>query len=105
MLSTLLDEIEERLRQIVREEIQAALLEMNNPTESKIESKTKSKITTKVDFPELLTARQVAELLFIDVQRVYELTRQRTKYNFPAIVIGERSYRYSKQAMMDWIKR
>ena len=57
------------------------------------------------DFPQLLTAHQVAEMLGINLQRVYELTRTRKKYDFPVIIIGERSYRYSKADILAWMKR
>lgn len=95
MLSELIDEIEDRLRLIIREDLRAALLESKNPSfweENPIENE-KTKPSTQKDFPELLTAPQVAEILGVNVQRVYELTRQRKINKLPVIVIGERSYR------------
>lgn len=113
MLSELIDEIEERLRLIIREEIQRALSEINNPS-AKIdfqkmqESETpmgKIKPMANKDFPQLLTAAEVAEILCVSVQRVYELARAKKANGFPVIVLGERQYRFSREAILDWIKR
>ena len=81
-LSDLLDEIENRLRRIIREEVKAALWESKNPT-SKIEYLVKrdtNKTEANKEFPTLLTAQQVAELLGISIQRVYELARKSQDY-------------------------
>jgi excisionase family DNA binding protein len=46
---------------------------------------------------QILVAEEVAELLRIDRQRVYELTRTE---QLPGIIrLGERQYRYSAQAI------
>lgn len=107
MLSELLDEIENRLRQIVREEVKAALLELKDPTSAvKFRNNFERKrANDSKNLPELLTAPQVAEILGVSVQRVYEITRQRKSTGFPVIVIGERSYRFSKEAILEWIAR
>ena len=107
MLSKLLDEIEERLRQIIREEVRAALSGINE-TDLKIDSSTqalKEKPKIKRDFPDILIADDIAEMLGISVQRVYELTRQRKSNGLPVIVLGERQYRYSREAILEWIER
>lgn len=103
MLNSLLDEIEDRFRAIIREEIDAALLEMNNPKSQKVE--VKPIIKNSETFPELLTASQVADLLGVKAARIYELTRERERYNFPVIIIGVRSYRYSKKAISEWLEK
>jgi excisionase family DNA binding protein len=48
----------------------------------------------------LLIADEVAELLRVDKQRVYELVRTR---KIPVIKIGERQYRFSVDAVNAWI--
>jgi len=46
---------------------------------------------------QILVAEEVAELLRVDKQRIYELTRTN---QLPGIIrLGERQYRYSKQAI------
>jgi excisionase family DNA binding protein len=113
MLSELIEEIEERLRLIIREEIQKALSEINNPTakfdfqkKQEIEPVTeKIKPSANKDFPQLLTAADVAKILCVSVPRVYELARARKTNGFPVIVLGERQYRFSREAILDWIKR
>lgn len=113
MLSELIDEIEERLRLIISEEIQKSLSEINNPT-AKFDFQKKQEIEPMMekikpmvnkDFPQLLTAVEVAEILCVSVQRVYELARARKANGFPVIVLGERQYRFSREAILDWIKR
>ena len=107
MLTDLLDEIEERLRIIVREEVSRALLETKNPgsTTDFSEPPKSQKSVKKQDFPTILTAPEVAELLGISVQRVYELVRTRKSNNFPVITLGERQYRFSKGAILTWINQ
>ena len=48
----------------------------------------------------LLKAEEVAELLRVDKQRVYELVRTK---QIPVIRIGERQYRFSHHAIDTWI--
>jgi len=106
MLSGLLDEIEERLRQIIREEIKAALLELDNPT-LKIASLTKLKINNAEPakpFPQLLTAPEVAELLGVKTARVYELSRSSKSNGFPVIKIGERRMKFSRESLLVWLQ-
>lgn len=49
----------------------------------------------------LLTVKEVSELLNLKKARVYELTRER---KIPFVQIGERQYRYSETALMRWIE-
>jgi len=107
MLNELIDEIEERFRQIVREEVRAALLESKDPS-LKFDYSTKSKKEMpeiKKDFPEILTAPEVADLIGVKTARVYELARGSKSNGFPVIKIGERSMRFSKEAILAWIQR
>ena len=50
----------------------------------------------------LLTVREVGEILDLKPARIYELTRER---KIPFVQIGERQYRYSEQALTNWIER
>ena len=49
----------------------------------------------------LLTVKEVSEILNLKKARVYELTRER---KIPFVQIGERQYRYSETALMNWIE-
>ena len=107
MLSDFLDEIEERLRLIIREEVRMALLEEKNPP-AKIEYVVKPELERREvnqSIPTLLTAHDVAEILSVSVQRVYELARSRKANGMPVVVLGERQYRFSKEAILEWINR
>lgn len=106
MLSELLDEIEERLRRIVREEVKAALLESKEPS-LKIPYSTKPKtesIENTKSFPQLLTANEVAELLMVKTACVYELARASKSNGFPVIRIGDKSMKFNKQAIISWLE-
>lgn len=51
---------------------------------------------------QILVAEEVAELLRVDKQRVYELTRTN---QLPGIIrLGERQYRYSAQAIEQFLR-
>ena len=50
----------------------------------------------------LLTVREVSEILGLKPARVYELTREKL---LPFVLIGERQYRYSPNAIADFINR
>ncbi len=50
----------------------------------------------------LLTVKEVSEILDLKPARIYELTREK---KIPFVQIGERQYRYSEQALMNWIER
>ena len=52
--------------------------------------------------PKLKTAKWVSEFLDIKIARVYELTRTK---KIPFVLIGDRQYRYSEAALVDWIER
>lgn len=49
---------------------------------------------------EILVADEVAELLRVDKQRVYELARTN---QIPVIRLGERQYRFSAQAIEQFL--
>jgi len=51
---------------------------------------------------QMLVADEVAEILRVDRQRVYSLTREG---DFEGVVVklGDRQYRYDSQALQDWI--
>ena len=49
---------------------------------------------------EVLVAEEVASLLRVDKQRVYELVRTG---QIPVIRLGERQYRFSSQAVARWL--
>lgn len=49
----------------------------------------------------LLIADEVAALLRVDRQRVYDLVRRR---EIPVIRLGERQYRFSADAIQRWIE-
>lgn len=49
----------------------------------------------------LLKAETVAEILDVTKARVYELTREK---QIPFIQVGERQYRYSETAILNWIE-
>lgn len=49
---------------------------------------------------QILVAEEVAELLRVDKQRVYELVRTN---QIPVIRLGERQYRFSAQAIQNFL--
>lgn len=49
----------------------------------------------------ILLAEEVATMLRVDRQRVYELVRMNA---IPFIKLGERQYRFSKIAIENWLK-
>lgn len=50
----------------------------------------------------LLTVKEVSEILDLKPARIYELTRER---KIPFVQIGDRQYRYSEQALTNWIEQ
>ena len=48
----------------------------------------------------LLTVKEVSQILDLKPARIYELTREK---KLPFVQIGERQYRYSETALMNWI--
>ncbi len=50
---------------------------------------------------QILVAEEVAELLRIDKQRVYQMVREKS---IPFILLGQRQYRFSKQAIDAWLE-
>lgn len=51
---------------------------------------------------QILIADEVAEMLRVDRQRVYELARRDA---IPVIRLGERQYRFDSEAIRQWIAR
>jgi len=51
---------------------------------------------------ELLLADEVAKILRVDRQRVYDLARRNA---IPVIRLGERQYRFDAEAIKQWIER
>jgi len=49
----------------------------------------------------LLTVKEVSEILDLKPARIYELTREK---KIPFVQIGERQYRYSETALLNWIE-
>ncbi len=50
---------------------------------------------------QILIADEVAEMLRVDRQRVYELARRDA---IPVIRLGERQYRFDAEAIKQWIE-
>lgn len=51
---------------------------------------------------QILLADEVAKILRVDRQRVYELARRNA---IPVIRLGERQYRFDADAIRQWIER
>lgn len=51
---------------------------------------------------QILIADEVAEMLRVDRQRVYELARRNA---IPVIRLGERQYRFDSEAIREWMER
>ncbi len=51
---------------------------------------------------QILVADEVAEMLRVDRQRVYELVRRGA---IPVIRLGERQYRFNREAIAAWMER
>ncbi len=51
---------------------------------------------------QILVADEVAEMLRVDRQRIYELVRRNA---IPVIRLGERQYRFDAEAIRQWITR
>jgi excisionase family DNA binding protein len=52
---------------------------------------------------EILVAREVADILRVDVQRIYSMIRDPDN-DLPFILLGQRQYRFSKQAVEQWLE-
>jgi DNA binding domain, excisionase family len=50
----------------------------------------------------ILIADEVAEMLRVDRQRIYELARRNA---IPVIRLGERQYRFDAEAIRQWMER
>lgn len=51
---------------------------------------------------QILLADEVAEMLRVDRQRVYELARRNS---IPVIRVGERQYRFNAEAIRQWMEQ
>jgi excisionase family DNA binding protein len=51
---------------------------------------------------QILLADEVAEMLRVDRQRVYELARRNS---IPVIRVGERQYRFNAEAIREWMEQ
>ena len=51
---------------------------------------------------QILLADEVAEMLRVDRQRVYELARRNS---IPVIRVGERQYRFNAEAIRKWMEQ
>lgn len=51
---------------------------------------------------QILVADEVAEMLRVDRQRIYELVRRNA---IPVIRLGERQYRFDAEAIKQWMER
>ena len=51
---------------------------------------------------QILVADEVAEMLRVDRQRVYELARRNA---IPVIRVGDRQYRFDAEAIRLWLER
>ncbi|HEX9928936.1 MAG TPA: helix-turn-helix domain-containing protein [Pyrinomonadaceae bacterium] len=51
---------------------------------------------------QILVADEVAEILRVDRQRIYELVRTN---QIPVIRLGERQYRFDEQAIQKWLEK
>jgi len=49
---------------------------------------------------EILIAKEVAQKLRVDTQRIYEMCRTKS---IPFILLGQRQYRFSKEAIEKWL--
>jgi excisionase family DNA binding protein len=50
---------------------------------------------------EILIAVEVAEMLRVDTERIYQMVREKS---LPFILLGQRQYRFSKQAIEAWLE-
>lgn len=50
---------------------------------------------------QILIAEEVANRCRVNVQRIYQLVRDE---NIPFILLGQRQYRFSKQAIENWLE-
>jgi excisionase family DNA binding protein len=55
----------------------------------------------KIMEKQILVADEVAQLIRVDRQRVYSMVREKS---IPFILLGQRQYRFSKQAIEKWLE-
>ncbi len=54
-----------------------------------------------MSYEKLMTANEVKDIFGIELQRVWELTRRKL---LPTVKLGDRQYRYSRQAIERFIE-
>jgi excisionase family DNA binding protein len=96
--------VENLLREMIREEVTAILDKRRLPVVK--ESWPVDREGERVGPPSvpLLKAGEVAEILGVSKQRVYDLSRQRKTNGFPVITLGERQYRFSRERIYEWLE-
>ena len=95
-MEDLLTHIESRLRRIIREEVTNAIVSSGQNLGDQ---------TIKSGRSRLLTATEVADMLQLSIQRVYSLARRSETNGFPVLRIGERTMRFQKEEILEWIKK
>lgn len=100
-MATLFEQIEHVIRDVVREEVVLIL----GDRQSKPAEIARPIPINNTKSERLLKANEVAELMGVSVQRVYELARQHRSNQFPVIKIGDRQYRFSRPHIYEWLYR
>ncbi len=99
-MSNLLEGIENLIREIIREEVTAILDNRSFPIVTESLPVDRDRPATD----RLLKAGEVAEILGVSTQRVYDLSRQRKVNGFPVIILGDRQYRFSRERIRVWLE-
>lgn len=76
-----------------------ALLELTKVVQQKVDAGSRPEVPVEVD--ELLTAEQIAEILKVRKNRVYELARSA---GLPSVKIG-RYLRFPRQGLAEWLEK
>lgn len=92
--------VEGLMREMIRDEVRAVLAEKRVSRRPTAEQTPHSNSVDR-----LLNATEVAEILGVSPQRVYELARQRDQNGFPVIILGERQYRFSRDHLAVWLEK
>lgn len=92
--------VENLVREMIREEVRTVLSEQVLPRQIPDEKAA----TNIVPEDRLLNASEVAQILGVSPQRVYELARQRKSNGFPVVTLGERQYRFSRNHLTTWLE-
>src|SRR5436190_13790931 len=103
-MNTFLERVENLIREMIREEIAIANKNGSFRISQKVLSATETKAAIDSASEKLLNAGEVAEILGVSRNRVYELARRPKANGFPVIVLGERQYRFSRVAVYEWLQ-